>query len=131
MVNNNHILISTRYKQLPEDTQKKVVSVEIARSIVGAMNLVNIKDSDRNECNKNILMVMIGLSTTQNFNEYVEKKLGLDVEKTQSFKKLIDDEVFSKIRSSLLSSYKEKKGVGGEVKNTNNDPYREPVEHNK
>lgn len=118
--------VTKRYAQLPEEVQRVILSDELANSLRDAMLEAKLDTIQTTQCNQQTTLVIVGLSTTKEFREFIFNELSLSEEKALTLFDTISTSVFAPVRDTLLKAFD--KNTQPEQTNTPPaDPYREQV----
>jgi hypothetical protein len=124
----NQETVTKRFTQLPGMVQDLILSDDLANSFLASMQTAGLSDVKMSECNQQATLVLVGLSTTKDFKEYVINELGLKNDTAQTLFESVSSQVFIPVRDCLLKAFDlHKRGSDTEnlKEDTHNDPYRE------
>jgi hypothetical protein len=124
----NQEQVTKRFTQLPGAVQDLILSDALANTFLASMQTANLSPEKVTECNHQATLVLVGLSTTKEFKEYVMNELGLRAPVAQILFETVSAQVFIPVRDCLLKAFDQNKTAIADEKQpetSHSDPYRE------
>lgn len=124
----NQETVTKRFTQLPGAVQDLILSDTLANTFLTSMQAADLSPEKVTECNQQATLVLVGLSTTKDFKEYVVNELGLRAPIAQALFETVSAQVFIPVRDCLLKAFDQNKKVVTSEKQageSHSDPYRE------
>jgi hypothetical protein len=112
------------YKALPESLQEAIFSEDTSEAIWNIARLYNIKKVP--VLAKNVGDVLLGLLPPEEFQEAIEKELGIDKDIAKKITRQVEHFIFNPVKEDLEILYHPEKAE--EKKEEKEDVYREPIE---
>ncbi|MDZ7726554.1 MAG: hypothetical protein U5L75_03165 [Candidatus Campbellbacteria bacterium] len=94
-------ILTEKFKKMPEDIQEIAISDEFQSFIQSIVEKEGFSDEQSGALQAETIMVLFGMTDIKEFAYNLESELGINLEKANDITAKIDQNVFSKVRSSF------------------------------
>ncbi len=117
-----------RFRQLPDSVQNVILSEKLADALHKAMHSAKLSESDIKTCNQQATLVMVGFSTTSEFQKYIKSELPLGAGSAETLFDDIKSNVFNHVRKALMEILNNNPAQSKRESTSETDPYKEQLE---